>query len=1004
MDKNDIIKKALLLETQDRTAFLEGINDPEMRQKVAFILNDDTELTSFVLNTAAADVAMDTVLFNDLKPGHKINHITIKSLIGKGGMGNVYLGYDETLKRNVAIKTIRPEFLANPSTQQRFMQEAQILSQINHPAICQIYDYIESDSGNLLVLEWIDGKMLSQQNLPPKDALKVLEALASALHAAHEKGIIHRDLKPDNIMITADHQVKVLDFGIAQSVSDLNKDHSPIGTLRYMSPEQANGDAIGLFSDIYAFGLIMSEVLSKEDCYRYHDTESLMNQVAEAQVHVPTDIKKPFKSIISQCVAKDASIRPTAQQLQLHLNKLQSSSFKHWLTAGLIILLSASAVLGLHFWNKYQASLAFAHIDSRIDSLHLRQGKIETLPAHDTTIKNKALAEQGQDIRTAIASNTTLSNSQKLYLSGQLAYFNRNYSQAIEQLKDAFELQPENRDLAHLYLLALSQNYFQILSQNIEDTSLAQQENSQLSKAQKQLELALNEINQIHNFKNHAALPLLEATNHIIASEYDAAIAAVVTKTSTDEGQYAPFYLAGIIKRQQGLAAYFQGQYAASLTFLDQSMQHFKKSNDLARSYMGNYYEFCYLGSHILKVNQHHSSDVKDHYQEAIDLCQQGLTIDPNDQFIMGQLATINWRYGQWLLTHGQRPDDYFQQSLQWGERSLAVSESADAWTNQGIVYDLIALQKLEAGINPEKEITQALAAYDKVNILNPALITSTTGNQLYAYNILSQFQVLKGEEVSETGLKALDLIAQATKHPQFKTSDAANIYNNFAYIALLAAFSEFDFKRDPQIWLNHAKDYYSRVETELGNKSIFAIAGLAETYWFEAEVGYNHGLDDSGSIEAASKHIDEALALSRQYYWMPLSKSKILMLKVKSSLSKDVTADMALAKTLIDESVALNAKYAETHVALSYWHYLQIQATDLDAENKTHYQMALASADKALVANAHTAQAYLLKAALTKLAQDKGIPHNHEPESIQTWKRKAKELNPHARLWPLPQ
>ena len=183
----------------------------------------------------------------------------------------------------------------------------------------------------------------------------------------------------------------------------------------------------------------------------------------------------------------------------------------------------------------------------------------------------------------------------------------------------------------------------------------------------------------------------------------------------------------------------------------------------------------------------------------------------------------------------------------------------------------------------------------------------------------------------------------------------------------------------------------------------MFAISGLAETLWFEAEVGYNNGLDVSDSIAVATKHIDEALALTRQYYWMPLSKSKILMLKVKSGFSKDVAADMVLAKTLIDESLALNAKYAETHLALSYWYYIQIQSSELSHEKKIHYQKALTSADQALAVNAHTAQAYLLKVALTKLAQVKDIPVNHETKTIQSWINKAKELNPHARLWQLP-
>ncbi len=991
-----------MLETKDRTAFLNGIDDEQLKSEVAFIINDDDELTAFALQTAAADMAMERVTFNNLKPGQTINRITIKSLIGKGGMGRVYLGYDETLKRNVAIKSIRSEYLANEATQKRFVQEAQILSQINHPSICQIYDYIESDSGNLLVLEWIDGQTLSGVKLNPTQAMQVLTSLASALKKAHSKGIIHRDLKPENIMITHDNHIKVLDFGIAQSVSDIREDHSPIGTLRYMSPEQAKGDTVGLHSDIYAFGLIMSELLSGQDCYHYHDTDSLLSEVVKANVQLPKNIKKSHAKIIKQCVSKIPEERPTADHL-VKLLSHQEKKIHRWKIALLLILLSLSVLLTLHFWQQNQSSLAFAEFDQRIDGLHDRLLQVETLPAHDTTAKRESIQQNANNILSDIKTHSVLSDYEKKHLEGKLHFYNRAYPLAVKSLTLAYQLNPGNKALISLYVQALGQNYFLTLSQNIEDTNKGQENNSVLVSASQELKNKLSQLKASYQLNDKNVLPLLSATEHIIKENFDEAVKAIVSEKTKLDGRYGDYYLAGIIKRQQGLRAFYQAEYANAIKHLTESIDFFKSSNNIARSYIGNYYEFCYLSAEILKTHQFHSKEISNNYHQAMSLCEQGLIVNPKDQYIMAQLATINWRYGQWLLTHGKVPDEYFQQSLSWGERSLSLSENAPAWENQGIVHDLIALQKLEQGSNPLPHLKKAMAAYDRVKKLNPTQITQTTGNQLYALNIKSQYQLLVGEDVAETAQSALELVKHAQQHQNYQLAQASNIYNNFAYIALLAAFSDFNYGRDHLKWLNQSKSFYKGIETELGNTSLFAAGGLAEAHWFNAEVSSSKQQPFDTDLSIAINQIDHALSLSRQYYWMPLTKSKTLLLKVKTGLSSDEENELAIAKNLLDESVTLNPKYAETHLVLGYWHHMKlVRAQDIDAINH-HYQQGLSHTSQASLINQLAAEPWLLKLKLLELAKLKGLDDVASESELLTWKQTAMALNPYAKIWQLP-
>lgn len=278
----------------------------------------------------------------------QIGHIRILELLGMGGMGAVYSGFDEKLRRNVAVKTIRSDRLS-PAAQVRFLREARSLSQLQHPNICGIYDYIEGDESDSLVLEMIRGRDLPtalQEGLDQAARLRIAEQVADALTAAHVKGIIHRDLKPANVLLTADGTVKVLDFGLAQfererpGSSELTLEslwsqiaameelaaveETPAtaratalghvaGTLTAMSPEQARGEKVTAASDMYAFGLLLQELLTGTPAYDPGlPLPELMVKVREGETRplegLPPDLTRLIRRLLS--LAPEA--RPTA--------------------------------------------------------------------------------------------------------------------------------------------------------------------------------------------------------------------------------------------------------------------------------------------------------------------------------------------------------------------------------------------------------------------------------------------------------------------------------------------------------------------------------------------------------------------------------------------------------------------------------------------------------------------------------------------------------------------
>src|SRR5438094_1017207 len=232
-----------------------------------------------------------------LAAGTKLGRYEIRSQIGEGGMGEVYRARDEKLNREVAIKVLPAMFSQDAERLRRFEQEAQATSALNHPNILAVYDVGTHDGAPYVVSELLEGETLRQRiggtALAQRRVIDYASQITHGLAAAHEKGIVHRDLKPDNIFITKDGRVKILDFGIAkltqpdgsQSQTEIptrRVDTNPgvvMGTVGYMSPEQVRGKAIDHRSDIFSFGAILYEMLSGRHAFHGESTADTMSAI-----------------------------------------------------------------------------------------------------------------------------------------------------------------------------------------------------------------------------------------------------------------------------------------------------------------------------------------------------------------------------------------------------------------------------------------------------------------------------------------------------------------------------------------------------------------------------------------------------------------------------------------------------------------------------------------------------------------------------------------------------
>ncbi len=230
-----------------------------------------------VLELLAKDMAAPA-LGNDLI-GRKVDRYTVISRLGAGGIGQVWLAKDELLTRDVALKLLFPRFAGDPYHVRRFQQEARAASTLNHPNIVTIYEIGKSDGVDFIAQEFVHGQTLRQWlangPVPLVSVLDVGVQIAAALAAAHGAGIVHRDIKPENVMVRPDGLVKVLDFGLARFIEreppapdapffnhSITRPGFVLGTVRYMSPEQARGLSVDQRSDLFSLGVLLYEMVT----------------------------------------------------------------------------------------------------------------------------------------------------------------------------------------------------------------------------------------------------------------------------------------------------------------------------------------------------------------------------------------------------------------------------------------------------------------------------------------------------------------------------------------------------------------------------------------------------------------------------------------------------------------------------------------------------------------------------------------------------------------------
>lgn len=251
------------------------------------------------------------------KAGEKIGFYEIRSVLGKGGMGTVYLADDHSLDRRVALKMLPLRLSQDPDIVARFQREARALAKLRHPNLMHIYTVGEHQGRPFFAMEYIKGSTLGAViaktgRLRPPQAVHIAAEVMSALDKVHKAGTIHRDIKPGNIMIDEDGRAVLMDFGLARQETDaaLTADHTVLGTPSYMSPEQAGGERLDARTDIYSLGVVMYEMLTGSPPFKGKTSFEVLRQHIESTVPAPSELQPGVPPELDVAIARALAKSP----------------------------------------------------------------------------------------------------------------------------------------------------------------------------------------------------------------------------------------------------------------------------------------------------------------------------------------------------------------------------------------------------------------------------------------------------------------------------------------------------------------------------------------------------------------------------------------------------------------------------------------------------------------------------------------------------------------------
>jgi tetratricopeptide (TPR) repeat protein len=754
--------------------------------------------------------------------GQHVQHIRIVGRLGRGGMGEVFEGYDETLQRRVAVKMLHPDRRLSAEHTARFLREARILSQLDHPGICRVFDLISTDEADLLVLEFIEGRTLRSvmaDALPPTEALRIARDIADALACAHERDIIHRDLKPENVMVAEDGRVRILDFGIARSASQgiqlgidpgarpphrspdgsqaetvdwvpgttespssappvLTQLGSVIGTVAYMSPEQAAGEPSTPATDLYALGIMVQEMLTGRRSYGDSSGPDLLLRVYRADVDRARVDDPELDRLVDRMLQLSPSARPTAEETAAEIRRLLDRPRRRrqrrlvTAAAGSVAALMLAAA-GLVIHSRWQAAnqTRLAESFARRSQAMAWQLRAEYLsPRHDLDPVRTHLRSEVDDMTSDIAGLSAFASAPGRAAIGRTHLALGDIDEAADQLQLAWDAGHRPPEVAYALGVARARQYQRAEA----SVSVLRSPEAQADERQRIQQLYREPaIAALRDGASSAATfpAYAEGLIALLEERMDDAEDAAERLRDTPPWFYEKSLLAARIHRQRAIRIKEDlGRTEEAEKHLLEAESELQRATETAPSHPELFRELC--EAMVLRTQTatiRWTADARDAVMgEAENACTSALELDPSladAHLLLGRLDTIR---AVLALRQGEDPEPHFDRALGHLDRALDVNpDSYRPVLQRAFLHDTRGWFLFQR--NPAAAVTEfelAIEGYQRAVTLPMAspLAAANIANSAYG---LAAIASTRGEDPTPwtgVGIEVLDPLLE--EHP----------------------------------------------------------------------------------------------------------------------------------------------------------------------------------------------------------------------------------------------